>query len=127
MSEFGEFEQEVADLFESRYGSQIKSWQDALTFEYGCWCGPGSRCQEDKDALDSCCHQHDLAYDSLGLDFDSMWTPAAIVKAQSADKALYDCVQSAAEPADDEGRTYRAVLLEAFATRVEIAGWLKDL
>lgn len=127
MSGFGELGQELADLFEGRYGSQVRAWQQALSFEYGCWCGPGSRCSEDKDAMDSCCHQHDTAYNSLGLDFDTMWSPSAIVEAQDADKALYECVRAAAEPEDTEGKAYRAVLLDAFAARLEIAAWLKDL
>ena len=113
--------------FESRFGSDISRWKEALNFEYGCWCGPGNRCSEDVDAMDGCCHQHDLAYDALGLDFDTMWSPVAIVKAHSADQALYDCVSSSAEPTDDEGRDYRAILLDAFKARLEIAGWLKDL
>lgn len=111
----------------SQYGSKIAAWKEALQLEYGCWCGPGNRCEEDVDAMDSCCHQHDTAYDALDLDFDSMWTAAAFVKSQVADQALYDCVSSAEEPADQEGRDYRAVLLEAFKERVAIAAWLKDL
>jgi hypothetical protein len=112
---------------ESRFGSQISAWKEALSFEYGCWCGPGHRCEDPVDAMDSCCKTHDLAYDGVGLDFGSMWTPAAIVKAQSADQALYDCVSASPEPEEEEARAYRAVLLAAFKGRLEIASFLKSL
>ena len=113
---------------ESRFGSEIGKWKEALLQgEYGCWCGPGSRCTEDVDAMDGCCHQHDLAYDSLGLDFGSMWSPSAIVKAHDADHALLECVKAGPEPADAAGQAYRAVLIAAFEARAAIADLLKVL
>ena len=118
---------QVSSDFEAQYRSKIDVWVGMLRFEYGCWCGPGTRCSEDVDAMDSCCHQHDLAYDSLGLDFNSMWTPAAIVAGRDADQALYDCVSGSAKPEDeDAARDYRAVLLDVFKERLAIADWLKS-
>ena len=119
--------EQVAPGFEAQYRSKIDVWVGMLSFEYGCWCGPSNRCSEDVDAVDSCCHQHDIAYDSLGLDYSSMWSPAALVAARSADQALYDCVSSSAEPADEAGRDYRAILLDVFKERLAIADWLKSM
>jgi hypothetical protein len=119
--------EQVASDFEAQYRSKIDVWVGMLRFEYGCWCGPGSRCSEDVDAMDSCCHQHDLAYDSLGLTFDTMWSPAALVAARSADQALYDCVSASAKPEDDDvTRDYRALLLDVFKERLAIADWLRS-
>jgi hypothetical protein len=123
MSDLTDLEQDIGDWLgkAASYRSEIDKWKSALQGEYGCWCGPGSRCSEDVDAVDSCCHQHDIAYNALGLDFGSMWSVSAIVKAQAADQALLDCVSGAPEPEDPAGRTYRAVLIDAFRGRLAIA------
>lgn len=145
MSEFTEIEQEaarllsrsvevaadwlrnVAETFESDHQSKIESWKEALKFEYGCWCGPGNRCSDDVDKMDGCCHQHDLAYDGLQLDFNSMWSPAAIVATMEADQALVDCVSASDQPEDtDETKTYRALLLDTFKARIELGKTLKS-
>lgn len=123
MSDLTDLEQDIGDWLGTAagYRSDIDKWKSALQGEYGCWCGPGSRCSEEVDAVDSCCHQHDIAYDGLGLDFGSMWSVSAIVKAQAADKALLDCVTAAPAPDDPAGQAYRAVLIEAFNGRLAIA------
>jgi Phospholipase A2 len=118
----------VVETFESSYGSQIASWKQMLNLEYGCWCGPGNRCTEDVDAMDGCCHHHDLAYDSLDLAFDSMWSPAAMVATIDADETLVSCVSASDKPEDsDETKAYRAVLLDVFKARIEIAKSLKSM
>lgn len=113
---------------QSATGGSIQEWSRMLLAEYGCWCGPGHRCEEDVDAMDSCCHSHDLAYDALKLDFVNSWTPAGIVAAKTADQALIDCVSAKQSDDDDQAtKDYRAMLLDVYRTRVALADRLSGL
>jgi hypothetical protein len=112
----------------SKYGSDVEQWKQLLRAEYGCWCGPGNRCTEDKDAMDSCCHTHDSAYTALNLDSNKMWTAAAFVATRAADRALIECVNAAPREGEtDEASIYRALLLEIFNKRLEVGDLLASL
>jgi hypothetical protein len=119
--------QSITDAVESSR-SQIESWAQMLLFEYGCWCGPGHRCEDPVDAMDSCCKTHDLAYDALRLDSVTMWGPAAMVATIEADEALVDCVSSSSTDGEsDEAKTYRTLLLDVFKSRIDLAKSLKSM
>src|SRR5581483_2642696 len=110
------------------YASQIQEWRSLLQAEHGCWCGPGHRCEEEVDAMDGCCHHHDLAYDSLGVSADTMWTAAAIMKTRDADRTLVACAAASATPGEDSAIvTYRAMLEQIFIARASIGDLLANL
>jgi hypothetical protein len=117
---------QLVERFASTWGSDISGWESMFTqARYGCWCGPGNVCQDEQDQMDGCCHHHDLAYDSLGLTFGSMWTFDAMKKTLSADETLIACVESS-EPGEEAGKVYRDLLLTVMKGRVSVAQWLLE-
>jgi hypothetical protein len=115
----------LAAKFEATWASSISEWKELAETRHGCWCGPGNICDEDKDAVDSCCHQHDLAYDTLGFDQDTMWTIDAMKATLQADQQLVECV-TAAEAEDTETAVYREALLIVMGGRIKVAEWLEQ-
>jgi hypothetical protein len=94
---------------------------------HGCWCGPGNVCEEEKDALDACCHQHDLAYDSLGVaSGSSMWTREGLKLTVEADEALVNC-SSGVSGLDSDGENYRTGVQLVFGKRAQIGRLLRRL
>lgn len=94
---------------------------------HGCWCGAGNVCEEEKDALDSCCHQHDLAYGALGVSSGwDMWSRETLKKTVEADQALVDCAR-AASGLDSEAELYRDRLEMIFDFRARLGRILRRL
>jgi hypothetical protein len=117
---------QLVENFASTWGSDISGWETMFTqARYGCWCGPGNVCDGEQDAMDTCCHHHDLAYDALGLAFASMWTFDAMKTTLSADETLIACVE-ASEPAEEVGKVYRDLLLTVMKGRVLVTQWLLE-
>lgn len=93
---------------------------------HGCWCGPGHVCEDEKDSLDACCHQHDLAYDQLGVTADSMWSLDGLKKTVEADRALVECSHMASG-LDADALAYRGAIETIFTHRAEIGQLLRLL
>ena len=105
--------------------SSIDEWAKALQLSNGQWCGPGNDPTAVATPIDPCCETHDGKYDSLGLDFNTMWTIRAILQTRDADQWLVNCVSGVpTDGMDDVTEAYRVGLLAAFEGRVAIADWL---
>ena len=113
---------------ESGWSSKIQEWKLMAKAEYGCWCGPGNRCLEDKDAMDACCHKHDDAYTALNIDHQSMWSAAAIVVAREADRNLANCMSAGSTAdLDSEAMALRDLTILVFNGRADLGDYLAGL
>lgn len=117
----------IQDELEGLFGSQIGTWRASLELRVGRWCGPGEDASSPETGLDPCCRTHKEEYDRLGISYETMWTAANIVAAESADQALYDCMSSVGlSELSAEAQSYREKAVEAFQGRLTIAAWLRN-
>ena len=101
---------------------------------YGCWCGPGNVCEEERDTIDACCKRHDLAYDALGVSGDKpgpgqvgMWSIEGLRKTVLADLTFVACLDLTARDWHFYGpvaAAYRALAQFIFITRALIGAWI---
>lgn len=122
--------------FHQSWDGEIERLRQMFVNErYGCWCGPGNICNEETDGIDTCCHQHDLGYDAVGVNsLDpapagqvNMWTIEGVKRTVEADAALVACTM--ATEFDDhfygpEAAVYRAAMQLICAGRAAVAAWL---
>ena len=105
-----------------------------IEHRHGCWCGPGHICEEERDAMDSCCKTHDNAYDALGVTSGGpgagggvdMWSREGLKLTVEADEALVACVDQLSD-LDAEGEAYRAGVEAIFGGRASIGRLLRRL
>ena len=113
---------EVASTFPT-----IAEWARALQLKNGRYCGPGQDLSQPMSPIDPCCEKHDNTYDTLGLDFSTMWSVKALLATRDADAALVACVQAVGDAGmDDVTKDYKVGLVAGFQGRVQIADWLKS-
>jgi hypothetical protein len=125
------------DWLQQQFGGEIARLKSMFEeHRYGCWCGPGNRCNEIEDDIDSCCHQHDQAYGAVGVTSEdpppsgyvSMWTADGFKRTKSADAALVACVTATAFDSHFYGPSaavYRAGVDVLFGGRAAIAAALE--
>lgn len=127
---------DVADSFQQQWGAEIERLRRMFAEQrYGCWCGPGHTCNEETDQIDHCCHQHDEAYNSLGVTSDDppapgavgMWTVDGFKRTVAADAQLVACVTATEFDTHfygPEAALYRGGVQTIFGGRAVIAAWL---
>src|SRR5579859_951525 len=121
--------------FRQRWGSQIEMLKRMYKEQrYGCWCGPGHVCEEERDNIDACCKRHDLAYDALGVSGSEtgpgqvgMWSIEGLRRTVRADLTFVASLELTAFDPHFYGPAaahYRAAAQLIFGTRALIGAWI---
>ena len=121
---------------QEHFGAEIERLRSMFAeHRYGCWCGPGHRCEEIEDDMDACCHAHDMGYGAVGVTSEDpppagsigMWTVEGFKRTQDADLALVECITATAFDSHFYGPTaavYRGMADLIFGGRAAIAAAL---
>ena len=130
-----------SETFWETWGSQFEQLRRLfLEQRYGCYCGSGRACDEVIDDIDSCCKDHDDAYDDVHVSSDSadsaesadsttvdMWSIEGFKRTMAADAVLVGCTLKTFFDSNFYGPTaglFRRGVALVFGGRAVIAAWL---